>query len=392
MKKLFLLLSIALLLSSCHNHDEPDPVVATRTVLAYMGGDGLASFINDNVNDMIRGYSTVTTGNNLLIYMDGGSSSVDTLYKLVKNRSGIIEKKVIKTYQNQISTDKAVMEKVFSDAFTACPAESYGAIFSSHGTAWLPASKTVQSKSFGSDSGYQINIPEMALVLNDIASKFKRFDFLLFDACFMGSTEVAYEFKDVSDYLIASSGEILGAGFPYKDVTPYLFNTGEDNLKMIAQLFYNSYNTQSGAYRSAIVSVVNLNYMESLASQMKRIIGEHLVKVNSFSPAGFQYFDGNGIAGDVNGQHIFYDLKQFVDSLSTDDALFKRTLESAVIYKANTPNLSSEWKYEDIIPIDEFCGLSIYIPQQGRTAYNNFFKTLSWFNASGWNQTAWGTN
>jgi len=164
-----------------------------------------------------------------------------TLYRLEKNSSGVIEKKVIKTYSNQISVDPAVINRVFTDAFSAYPAQSYGAIFSSHGTGWIPATKKVQVKSFGSDNGYQIDIVEMASVLENITSKFKRLDFLLFDACYMGEVEVAYEFKDCTNYIIAAPTEIWAPGFPYKQIMKYLFDS-QYYFQKIPEQFFDYYN------------------------------------------------------------------------------------------------------------------------------------------------------
>lgn len=39
-------------------------------------------------------------------------------------------------------------------------------------------------------------------------------EYILFDACYMSSVEVAYELKDVTHYLIASPTEVLSYGFP----------------------------------------------------------------------------------------------------------------------------------------------------------------------------------
>ncbi len=391
MKKLFSLLLILFALSSCQHDDEPAaPITVNRTVLAYVMGDsstGLTEDLDKNVADMVIGYASVQDSNtHFLIYYDRGGYPL--LYELVKNSIGTVDKIVIKTYPDQISTDKTVMAQVFSDAFTLRPAKQYGAIFSSHATGWLPATKKVKSKSFGWDSNYQMDITDMADALK---STNYHFDFMLFDACFMGCAEPAYEFRDISDYLIASTGEVMAAGFPYKEVTPYLFKSGEDNLKKIADLYYNYYDSQSRDSRSALVSIIKLDQMDALAAQVKLIIGKNIIKVNSFSPSGFQYFDSNGSPSDITGQHDFYDLKQFMDSISANtDIAFGTALNNAVIYKLQTPNLTSVVNgAEDVIPINVFCGLGTYIPQQGKTKNNSFYKTLSWYTAAGWDQTGW---
>ena len=40
----------------------------------------------------------------------------------------------------------------------------------------------------------------------------RKWDFILFEGCYMGSVEVAYELKDKTEAIIASSTEIVSPG------------------------------------------------------------------------------------------------------------------------------------------------------------------------------------
>ena len=42
--------------------------------------------------------------------------------------------------------------------------------------------------------------------------------FIMFDDCYMSSMEVAYDLKDVTDYIIASTSEVMAYGMPYEKV------------------------------------------------------------------------------------------------------------------------------------------------------------------------------
>ena len=44
-----------------------------------------------------------------------------------------------------------------------------------------------------------------------------KMQFILFDACYMGNVETAYELKDVTNFLISSSSEVMGEGFLQDD-------------------------------------------------------------------------------------------------------------------------------------------------------------------------------
>ena len=73
-----------------------------------------------------------------------------------------------------------------------------------------------------------MDLPDLAEVLSPY-----RFDYILFDACFMGSVEVLYELRHSARYFIASPAEILADGFPYHLILPYLI--GKLELEKVAQ-------------------------------------------------------------------------------------------------------------------------------------------------------------
>ena len=79
-------------------------------------------------------------------------------------------------------------------------AESYGLIYWSHGEGWIPT-PLPSTRWIGNDKtggGHYMNIEDLKLVLQNAP----HFDFIMFDACFMQSVEVAYELRDCCDYYI----------------------------------------------------------------------------------------------------------------------------------------------------------------------------------------------
>ena len=91
-----------------------------------------------------------------------------------------------KKYSPQTSTEKTVMQTVIGDMMSVYPSESYGIIFGSHGSGWLPT--ITGTRSIGQDGGRYSSdtalIPELAEVLRTVNPQ--KFDFVLFDACMMG--------------------------------------------------------------------------------------------------------------------------------------------------------------------------------------------------------------
>lgn len=64
-------------------------------------------------------------------------------------------------------------------------------------------------------------------------------EYILFDDCYMASVEVAYDLKEVTDYLIASPCEIMAYGMPYAEIGPHLL--GKVDYESICDAFYEFY-------------------------------------------------------------------------------------------------------------------------------------------------------
>ena len=65
-------------------------------------------------------------------------------------------------------------------------------------------------------------------------------DYIIFDACFMGGVEVAYELMEKCDKMVFSQTEILADGMDYKTMCSYLFAAGEPvaaNKWMVENMF-----------------------------------------------------------------------------------------------------------------------------------------------------------
>jgi Clostripain family. len=386
MKKLFLLLLGIIVFSACH-HDDPTPSAATnRTVLVYMIADNsLTSNVEANIDSMMSGYKTAKVTGNLLIYLDDTSKS-PVLYKLKKNSNGTVTKETVKNYSEQNSVDVSVMKGILSDVYTSYPADSYGLVLWSHGYSWVPSptTKTISTRWFGQDQStstqgdvtHYMDIPDLATALSGAP----HLDFIMFDACLMSGVEVAYELKDHTDYLIASPTEVITDGFPYDQIIEPMFST-EKNYQKIASSFFDYYNAMSGEYKSATIAITKCSEMDNLAAATKKIIGAHASEVSTFVSSGIQLYDRENA-----NNHFAYDFGHIIQSIATPTewTTFQKQLNATVVYKATTD-------YFINLPIDSnhFSGLGAYIPKATQTTYNSFFKTLSWYNAAGWNQVSW---
>jgi hypothetical protein len=353
---LFLPLLLPLFIACSKESDEPDVAPVERTVIVYMSADNdmWADALAD-VEEMQVGFSE--RGVTLVVFLDLAGEP-PCLLQVAHGATT-----TVKTYPEFNSAEASQMRRVLNDVIELYPVGSYGLVLWSHATSWLPANH--QLKSFGEDGDRRMNIPELAAALP------VRFDFILFDACLMGSVEVAYELKDKTDYLVASTTEAISDGFPYEQIIPELIKPQVD-LKAVAQRYFDYYNAQVGADRSATISVVETGHLPELARQLKLLCEGSIVDVQTFDRSAVQRLD-------VYEEQYTFDLLDFVNKAlpEADKSNFVAQLGKAVLYKNHTP------QFIQLYDINTYCGLSCYIPHPQRSDLGRFYKTLGWYADSG---------
>jgi hypothetical protein len=287
---------------------------------------------------------------------------------------------VVKQYPSQLSVDKSVMTQVLKDMIAVSPTERVGLVAASHGSAWT--NSIFMSRSFGQDGKGTDNTMLVSDMADAMKATGKKFDFLLFDACFMGTAEVCYDLRDVADYQIVSVMEVPAYGFPYESSLDYLYEGTVDGYKKICQAYIDFYQEryENGDYAWGTIALVDSKEMEGLADATRAEIVEHKdVLGNDFDVSDIQEYGKQG------GRGIAYDLGQLMAVLNngTMPNAFADQLNKTVLYKSclEIANPSSHK-----VDAANYCGLGVYIPIRYNDNWNDFFKTISWYTVAGWNE------
>lgn len=408
---------LVVVLAACSNEiPEQQPAKRSgRTVLAYLISNNKAgsldTYLRDNVIDMYTALGNMKESCTLLVfyrpYTGDTPLSNPTLMSFYTDGRGnvnnqpvlsgdnltfeavcqIAQKKEY-TMNSQIATDPAVMKEVFTDMQIVAPSDSYGLILGSHASGWMKGN-SVQSKAFGDDDGYNIDIPDLADVLKNSFSE--KLDFVLFDACMMGTAEVGYELRETTSYCIASVMETPVYGFPYDQILPYLYSENVDYSAVCHEFI--SFNKIKDAWGTC--AVMDCSQMENLASAVKAKLSEwedalssvSMQNVQQYGVGTFQYFsyDVLDFFRELGGKSgvAETDLNEAISSIQT-------VLDEVVIAKECIPNPSYP---NTIFSVDEtrFCGIGMYIPEEynpyvaNKTAWNDYYKqSISWYHAAGW--------
>lgn len=416
MKKFLLLLTLPFLMMGCNNGDEPKPAPqADMTVMAYLVAD--AANIEDdiwtNIAAMYDGLAEMAKSSTLLIYWDGsgkygswdypvilryqcdGHGNINGQKQLLEDATVeevVALAEVVKEYPSQLSVEKGVMTQVLKDMISFSSTSKIGLIAASHGSAWTNSIYMSRSltRSFGQDGKGTDN----TMLIKDMADAMKatgrKFDFLLFDACFMGTAEVCYDLRNAANYQITSVMEVPAYGFPYENSIKYLYEGSVDGYKNICQAYIDFYKEryEKGYQAWGTIALIDSKEMEGLAASVKDVFMDENMKKTQID----RHFNGSEIEeyGRDGGSEIAYDMKGIM--MQMEEPLlwnaskldqFYTQLEKTVLYKGCIEKANPS-RYS--VNPNKFCGLGMYFPIYSRDSWNEFFKTLDWYTAAGWNE------
>lgn len=376
---------------SCSNGDSPDgpdvPVtpVGQTVFMFFPWSNSLLSDFRRTVEDMQTVVAQRSMKDERIMVFMATSEREAVLFEL-KKQNGRCLTDTLRRYNDRPFTSRQWLTSLFSEVMTLAPASRYGMVVGCHGLAWVPVQgQRSARKRLGSqerideeDNLYKEEridkegepndlmhfevqgpvttrfiggtYPETQIETTDLADAMAdagfHTEYILFDACYMSSVEVAYELKDVTHYLIASPTEVLSYGFPYITMGKHLLGT--PNYKGIADSFisfYSSYNLPYGTV--AVTDCTQLDALAAIAQQINAAAAEQLV------PNGVQIMDGYSPT-------LFYDLGHLMslkDAGTVLTAAFAEQLEKTVPYKGHTGQYFTALK-DAPVDIKHYSGLN----------------------------------
>ena len=396
-----------------------------HTLIVYVpANSSLVNYQNSDILEIINSVdNNFSNKARIVIYYDRyeneDKSDSTTLFLLKKNNipasKSIDRLEIIKQYTEQDAMDPIVMQNVLNDIKELVPSRSYGIVISGHGTGWFPVStgdagtntdilhqrslinqssiyeehhfekqpNAIPTRWLGTDNYLRYNeqknsyeqtynatymsAQELAQGLSPI-----KFDYIIFDACFMSSIEMLYELRNNADYIMASPTEILADGFPYQTIINGVFNKGM-SLHQIAEEFINYYRSENAVVNSASIAIINCTEIQNLAEKVRQI---YLNGTNDIIVDNIQALDG------IRSNHVFFDMNCYMKALCTNEALYEEYLQQfnkTVIFNDNTDYIYSQ--YGEIPVLGErmeLCGVSAYIPREELPVTKNYYDNTDW--------------
>ena len=412
---------------SCSNGDSPDgpdvPVtpVGQTVFMFFPWSNSLLSDFRRTVEDMQTVVAQRSMKDERIMVFMATSEREAVLFEL-KKQNGRCLTDTLRHYSDRPFTSRQWLTSLFSEVMTLAPASRYGMVVGCHGLAWVPVQGQRNArKRLGSqerideednlykeerideeDNLYKKEkidkegepndlmhfevqgpvttrfiggtYPETQIETTDLADAMAdagfHTEYILFDACYMSSVEVAYELKDVTHYLIASPTEVLSYGFPYITMGKHLLGT--PNYKGIVDSFisfYSSYNLPYGTV--AVTDCTQLDALAAIAQQINAAAAEptnaaaaeptnaasegklNTARSGKNVPNGVQIMDGYSPT-------LFYDLGHLMslkDAGTVLTAAFAEQLDKTVPYKGHTDQYFTTLK-DAPVDIKHYSGLN----------------------------------
>ena len=197
-------------------------------------------------------------------------------------------------------------------------------------------------------------------------------DYLLFDACLMGGVETAYELRNVTDKIGFSPAEILQYGFDYYTMGEALLKGQTPDPEKVCSSYFERYDKESGANRSATITLIDCSGIQALASVCKDLFSKYREEIANLDYRNVQgYYRSN--------KKYFFDLYDILLKAGATEPDLKSlydVIDKCIIYKASTPRFLNEFD------IETYSGLSMYLPSAGTAFLDGSYKGLGWNSAT----------
>ena len=381
--------------TSCIENQTNTEKPHTQTLIFYFAGTDLTFYFHKNISAIKDALRQDIMGNSrvILFFQQGEKKSAEIIELTYNN--GLCEEHKIAVHNLPEQMDADNLGYFLKEIMRHAPADSYSLIIGSHGLGWIPMGASPDAKSVAGTQGSfheegfwqqsgeiktrfigeatnpqnAFEIPTLAQAIESIDVKF---EYILFDACFMANVESAYDLRNSAKYIVGSVCEIMGAGFPYNTVLPQMLqDMGTSyNLDGVCQAFNTFYRDNYGY--SGSISMINCAEMEGLAAAMKSV---NEGPQREYNLNDIQFYEGQP-------RHVFFDLGDYVNKMCDDEelkSLFTDQLNRTVVKRYTLDRYYSAYGVYGKYNITSYSGLNTSAPAE---VYRNDYKQTAWYKAT----------
>ena len=362
----------------------------------------------------------------MLIYTDQ-TNRPPCLLRIKETRNpadGFFALDTIQVFEEENSADAAVLSRIINRVVSDFPADSYGMMFFSHASGWLPEGMLTAPRSSvadrqdialmnpdevdlrslvidnGNGTPFEMEYDDFAAAIPD-----HQFDFMIFDACFITDVMMMYELRNKAEYILGAAAEIVSPGFTplYRDHIMRLYDTRSDVSAIVAGFgqYYMDYITSSypedDVLCSATLGVIKMSEMHNLATTVKTALNGIILDESTLPVDSIQRYDRpNKLITSIDRSIRYSDFGDVMAHLAADSLITEANYEAflsqmakTVIWKANTKrfllgnkdNGDPYFAEYDGFFITHHSALSTYIEQSIYPTLNTAYRNSPWYSA-----------
>lgn len=362
----------------------PDPIQEGNTVIIYMGAENsLSTYSNSDLFEIEDALDRIPENCQVVVFRD--SELKPTIIHFTKKG-----RSTWKEYKEEInSADAKNVESILKEIIQAFPSKKYSLVLWSHGSGWIDQTRSIQrsiiidnNKNNYNNTGTWLHISELA----DILSRLPQMEYIMFDACYMQSAEVASELYPYCKHIIGSPTEIPGNGAPYHVIMTALCKA---DVQGIIEGYASEYPQNNGVALSAISSANFIAFCEETA----KYIPTTFTKSDMPSTQDIQIYAPTKL---INQMPIPYDMRSAMHKLLNEedfkhwDEQWQKTIQYPYCAK-KWETIHSGSSHCTLTDPEHYGGISINIPDENHQQYgwDTMFRKTSWYNLAGWNITGW---
>jgi hypothetical protein len=397
-RQIIIVLAGAVLTTACSSSDKEEVTPpAKRTVMVYMAAENsLSSYAQQDINEMIDGVKSISKWDNLIVFVDRASTREKPFIIRLRDDKNAPADTIRKYEQDFVSSDPERMKEVLSWMMSNYPADDYGLVMWGHANGWviMDANRRALAVDTGNNStsgaGVWLELPDFRKVLEALPHPLK---FVFADCCNVQNLEVAYELKDVIQYLIASPAAIPGTGAPYKMIVPDLFTYDDNQLcDKVCTDYHDIVDNENGHLP---IAAIRTSAMPQLAAATKKILKSIYETNTPINVDGLIYYYRYSYKPEEN---VMYDINDFLlrHAQEADYQEWLTAFNAAVVCK----KMSKKWEVQGGLDFDfgeiteeRFGGVSMFIPleryENTMLKYNTLIKQTAWYQAVGWSELGW---
>ena len=269
------------------------------------------------------------------------------------------------------AANAAMVNEVFNWVRETFPASSYGAVLSSHATGWLPDGyfnnpkkyegggrspsvwATAPLRTFGQEY-YASGTKVEEIELKDLAEAIPyKLDYILFDACLMGTVEAVWELRNTCSFMAVSPCEIPASGFDYSTLAEHLLKPEVPDLKGACEAYYQRYKDDS--VYGATITMVDCAALQGLADACRPLFERYRSAIRNLDGSKVQVYDRLVGSKDYLAFFDMKDLLREAGATASELAAVQDALDAAYVYEAHTSRFIN-------VKLDRCCGLAMYLP------------------------------